>query len=79
MSYNEDYIMQELSDLTPGEISSKFTKDQLKSMFRTLYNGLEPRSSCSKLDLAHKIWDFISDSNRTKDLFKNIDLYNKVV
>lgn len=70
---DSDEIMKELNGLTPHEIASKYTKSQLQSLFRTLYSGLEPRGSYSKLDLANKLWDFISDDKRTRDLFKNLN------
>lgn len=69
---NADKITKELNGLTPDEIASKYTKSQLQFLFRTLYCGLEPRGSYNKLDLANKLWDFIADDKRTKDLFKNL-------
>lgn len=69
---DEESIVVELTDLTPNEIASKYTKCQLQSFYRILYNGLEPRSCYNKSDLAHKLWDFIADNKRTVDLFKNL-------
>ena len=50
MSSNEVY--NKLSDSTVEEIVSKYTKSQLQSFYRILFE-IEPSSSASKTDLAY--------------------------
>lgn len=58
-----------LSNLSADEIASRYNKNQLTSFYIDLY-GLEPRSTYRKIDLAYACWQFIADSERTKDLCK---------
>lgn len=69
MSSNEVY--NKLSDSTVEELISKYTKSQLQSFYRVLFE-IEPSSSTNKTDLAYACWNFIADDKRTRDLCKNL-------
>lgn len=69
MSLSEVY--NELGDSTVEEIVSKYTKRQLQSFYRILFE-IEPNSSASKTDLAYACWNFIADDKRIRDLCKNL-------
>lgn len=69
MSLSEVY--NELGDSTVEEIVSKYTKRQLQSFYRILFE-IEPMNSSSKIDLAYACWNFIADDKRTRDLCKNL-------
>lgn len=69
MSLSEVY--NELGDSTVEEIVSKYTKRQLQSFYRILFE-IEPMNSSSKTDLAYACWNFIADDKRTRDLCKNL-------
>lgn len=67
MDANE--VIEELENLSVEEMTSKYTKNQLKSFYKVLF-GIEPRSVSNKTDLAYKCWNYIADDKRTKDLCK---------
>lgn len=69
MSLNEVY--SELNDFTIEEIVSNYTKSQLQSFYKALFE-IEPSSTANKTDLAYACWNFIADDKRTRDLCKNL-------
>lgn len=68
---SSDEVYNELNGSTVEEIVSNYTKSQLKSFYRVLFD-IEPSSSANKTDLAYACWNFISDDKRTRDLCKNL-------
>lgn len=64
-------MYNELGDSTVEEIVLKYTKRQLQSFYRILFE-IESNSSTSKTDLAYACWNFIADDKRTRDLCKNL-------
>lgn len=70
MSKEEIFKMLD-NGMTCDDLVRKFKKPELSKMYTEVFNGeLTPPSSYKKVDIAYKIFEYYSDSLRTKDLSK---------
>ena len=66
---DKDELKVCLSNLSIEEMTSRYTKSQLQSFYKILFD-IAPASSANKDRLAYALWNFIEDEKRTKDLCK---------
>lgn len=55
---------------SPEVLALMNDKTKLREMYAVLYQGLMPRPSSTKVDIAYSLWQFYQDDIRTKDLCK---------
>lgn len=68
---NRDDVYNELNGLSIEELVAKYSKGQLQSFYKVLFD-IQPMNSSSKIDLAYACWNFIADDKHTRDLCKNL-------
>lgn len=68
---SRDDVYNELNGLSVDELVTKYSKGQLQSFYKVLFD-IQSMNSSSKIDLAYACWNFIADDKRTRDLCKDL-------